>query len=169
MIWTLTEPSAWAERLTLATTNVDCQPTINSSIFLIRSGISAAVKGGFISIVLNCCIDSIEWIKVAGFDSFFKDVKLDDDQFEVYIVTTGKRLGILRALGLSAIKGPKKVKDVISFRTNNLKVKFKNRLKKNWCIDGEKLDIRSFTYDIKNIHSITMLVPKKNLSKLFIK
>ena len=107
--------------------------------------------------------------RVAGFDSFFKDVKLDDDQFEVYIVTTGKRLGILRALGLSAIKGPKKVKDVISFRTNNLKVKFKNRLKKNWCIDGEKLDIRSFTYDIKNIHSITMLVPKKNLSKLFIK
>ena len=107
--------------------------------------------------------------RVAGFDSFFKDVKLDDDQFEVYIVTTGKRLGIVRTLGLSAIKGPKNIKDVISFRTNNIKIKFKARLKKNWCIDGEKLEIRSLTYDIKNIHSISMLVPKKNLNKLFIK
>ena len=107
--------------------------------------------------------------RIAGFNSFFKDVKLDDDQFEVYIVTTGKRLGIVKALGLSALKGPKKLKDVISFRTNNLKIKFKNRLKKNWCIDGEKLDIRSLTFDVKNIHTISMLVPSKNLVKLFTK
>ncbi|MCR4581681.1 MAG: YegS/Rv2252/BmrU family lipid kinase [Bacilli bacterium] len=107
--------------------------------------------------------------RVAGFNSFFKDVKLDDDQFEVYIVTASKRLRIIRALGLSAIKGTKNIDDVISFRTNNLSIKFKKRLTKNWCVDGEKLEIRSLNYDISNIHSISMLVPKKNISKLFIK
>ena len=106
--------------------------------------------------------------RVAGFDSFFKDVKLDDDQFEVFIVTASKRIDILGALGLSAIKGPKDVNNVIAFRTNNLKIKFKQRLKKNWCIDGEKLEIRSLTYNIENIHTIQMLVPKKNLKKLFV-
>ena len=68
--------------------------------------------------------------RVAGFDSVFKDVKLDDDNFEVFIVTASKRLEILGALGLSAIKGPKDVNNVIAFRTNNLKIKFKTRLKK---------------------------------------
>lgn len=107
--------------------------------------------------------------RVAGFDSFFKDVKLDDDQFEVYIVTASKRLDIIGALGLSVIKDPKDVNNVISFRTNNIKIKFKDRLNKNWCIDGEKLEIRSLTYDIKNIHTIKLMLPKKNISKLFTK
>ena len=63
--------------------------------------------------------------RVAGFDSFFKDVKLDDDQFEVFIVTASKRLDILGALGLSAFKDPKKVNNVIAFRTNTLCRRFR--------------------------------------------
>ncbi|MBR6073347.1 MAG: YegS/Rv2252/BmrU family lipid kinase [Bacilli bacterium] len=107
--------------------------------------------------------------RIAGMNSFFKNVKLDDDLFEVYIVTAKKRLDILRALGLSAFSGPKNVQDVISFRTNNIKLKFKERLKKNWCIDGEKLEINTYTYDIRNTQSIRLMVPKKNVSKLFTK
>ena len=106
--------------------------------------------------------------RVAGFDSFFKDVKLDDDKFEVYIVTASKRLDIIGALGLSVIKDPNDVKNVISFRTDNIKIKFKNRLKKNWCIDGEKLEIHTMTYNIENCHTIKLLLPKKNISKLFL-
>nr|MCR5224133.1 hypothetical protein [Bacilli bacterium] len=106
--------------------------------------------------------------RIAGFDAFFKDVKLDDDNFEVFIVTASKRLDILGALGLSILKDPKDVNNVIAFRTSNLKVKFKRRLKKNWCIDGEKLEIRSLTYNIENLHSIKLLIPKKNINKLFI-
>ena len=106
--------------------------------------------------------------RIAGFDAFFKDVKLDDDNFEVFIVTASKRLDILGALGLSILKDPKEVNNVIAFRTSNLKVKFKRRLKKNWCIDGEKLEIRSLTYNIENLHSIKLLIPKKNINKLFI-
>ena len=107
--------------------------------------------------------------RVAGFDSFFKDVKLNDDQFEVYIITASKRRDIIGAMGLSVIKDPKNVNNVVSFRTNNIKIKFKERLKKNWCIDGEVLEIRSLKYEIKNSHSINMLIPKKNINKLFIK
>lgn len=107
--------------------------------------------------------------RVAGFDSFFKDVKLDDDNFEVFIVTASKRLDILRALGLSVIKDPKDVGNVISFRTNNIKIKFKERLRKNWCIDGEVLELRSLKYEIKNSHDINMQIPKKNINKLFTK
>ena len=107
--------------------------------------------------------------RIAGMDSFFKNVKLNDDLFEVYIVTAKKRLDIIRALGLSAFKGPKNVQDVISFRTNNIKLKFKERLKKPWCIDGEKLEINPLTYEIKNSVKLDLLIPKKNINKLFIK
>ena len=107
--------------------------------------------------------------RIAGMDSFFKNVKLDDDLFEVYIVTAKKRLEIIRALGLSAFKGPKNIDNVITFRTNNIKIKFKEKLKKNWCIDGEKLEKNKYIYNIENTQTIKLLVPKKNVTKLFTK
>ena len=39
----------------------------------------------------------------------------------------------------------------------------------NWCIDGEKLDDDSLKYEIKIDRNIKMMIPKKNIDKLFIK
>ena len=55
------------------------------------------------------------------------------------------------------------------YKTSNIKVTFKKYPKKAWCVDGEKLEIRNKTYNIKNEHDISILLPKKNISKLFIK
>ena len=107
--------------------------------------------------------------RIAGMESFFKNVKLDDDLFEVFIVTAKKRLDIIRALGLSVFREPADVKNVIAFRTNNIKIKFKEKLKKNWCIDGERLEVNPLTFEIKNTQTIRLLIPKKNVNKLFTK
>lgn len=106
--------------------------------------------------------------RVAGFDSFFKDVKLDDDKFEVYIMTASKRLDLLGALGLSVTGNPEKVNNVIAFRTNNIKISFKNMSHDAWDIDGEELKIRKKEYEIHNEYGIKILIPKKNINKLFI-
>ena len=48
-------------------------------------------------------------------------------------------------------------------------MKFAEKPKKNWCIDGEKLDDDSLKYEIKIDRNIKMMIPKKNIDKLFIK
>ena len=40
--------------------------------------------------------------------------------------------------------------------------------KKSWCVDGEKLNLSSAKYEIKIVNDIRMLVPAKNVGKLFV-
>ena len=47
-------------------------------------------------------------------------------------------------------------------------MKFADVPKKDWCVDGEKLDSKVLTYEIKNINNVEVLLPKKNINKLFI-
>lgn len=47
-------------------------------------------------------------------------------------------------------------------------MKFADVPKKDWCVDGEKLDSKALTYEIKNINNVEVLLPKKNINKLFI-
>jgi len=107
--------------------------------------------------------------RVAGFESFFNDVKLDDDLFEVYIITASKRLDILGALGLSVVGDVTAIDNVVAFRTSSLKIVFDKYPKKAWCVDGEKLELRKKTFNISNLKDFKMLVPKKNLNKLLTK
>ncbi len=106
--------------------------------------------------------------RVAGFDSFFKDVKLDDNKFEVYIMPASKRLDLLGALGLSVTGNPEKVNNVIAFRTNKIKIHFNKLSHKAWDVDGEELEIRKKDYEIHNECGIKILMPNKNINKLFI-
>lgn len=55
-----------------------------------------------------------------------------------------------------------------SYRTNHLKIKFDKYPRNAWCVDGEKLEIRTKTYEIRNEKDIKILIPKTNLNKLFI-
>ena len=44
---------------------------------------------------------------------------------------------------------------------------FKENIKNNWTIDGEKLKDEQTTYKITINKDLRMLLPKKNISKLF--
>ncbi len=106
--------------------------------------------------------------RIAGINDFYKDVKLDDDKFEVLLCSIAKKKDIIKSLYFLALYGAEKVPGFEFYKTNNFKMKFADVPKKDWCVDGEKLDSKVLTYEIKNINNVEVLLPKKNINKLFI-
>ena len=107
---------------------------------------------------------------IAGIKNIYKDVKLDDNLLEVVFCTIKKRKDIFKSLYFLTLNGPSKVPGIYFYRTNNLKIKINETDYKEWCIDGEKLESTpNNKYDIKIENKIQVLVPKKNINKLFIK
>ena len=60
------------------------------------------------------------------------------------------------------------VNGVECYKTDNLRITF-NDGSKPWCLDGEKYDGKTAHYEILTNKKIEMLVPKKNVDKLFLK
>lgn len=106
--------------------------------------------------------------RIAGFNNFYKDVKLNDDTFEVLMCTYTRKIDIIRALGKLVTSDAEHVDGFEFYRTSHLKVTFKQHPKKAWCVDGEKLEIRTKVYDISNEQNVQILMPKKNIDKLFV-
>lgn len=106
--------------------------------------------------------------RIAGMKGFYKDVKLDDDTFEVLFCTYTRRIDIVRAFALLIATDASHVDGFESYRTNHIKVKFDKYPKKAWCVDGEQLEIRTQTYDIQNEKGVKILIPKTNIKKLFV-
>ena len=107
--------------------------------------------------------------RIAGINNFYKDVKLDDDRFEVLLCNFNKKSDIIRSLYFLTLYDVEKVPGIHFYKTNNLKIKFWEDPKKNWCIDGEKFNDDSLKFDISIDHDLKMLIPKKNIDKLFVK
>lgn len=96
--------------------------------------------------------------KVAGM-RFYHDAKLNDDKFEVLIANTGSVIKL--AIGFLSIKLLRKSKYYKLIKTDNIKFSISDNDFKNWCIDGEKLDQRPNTYDIKIMQKIKCKVSNK--------
>ena len=107
--------------------------------------------------------------RIAGFNGFYKDIKLNDNTFEVLMCTYTRKLDIIKALGKLVTSDAEHVDGFEFYKTSNLKITFKNHPKKAFCVDGEKLEIRTKMYEIKNERDVKILLPKKNIDKLFIK
>lgn len=106
--------------------------------------------------------------RIAGINNFYRNVKLDDDTFEVLFCNFKRRIDILKTFALLFTIDASKVSGVEFYRTNHLEIDFYSEHKQAWCIDGEKLDRISLKYDIYNIHNVKIMMPKKNISKNFI-
>ena len=107
--------------------------------------------------------------RIAGINNFYKDVKLDDDRFEVLLCNFSKKKDIIRSLYFLTMYDIEKVPGIHFYKTNNIKFKFADKPKKNWCIDGEMLDDDGKEFNISIDRNIQMMIPKKNINKLFIK
>lgn len=105
---------------------------------------------------------------VAGIRNFYKDVKLDDDKFEVLMCNVTTKTDIIKSLYYLTKYDATRVPGFYFHKTNNLKVTFNTPLDKSWCIDGEKLNDKSNTYQITLEKNIKILMPRKNIEKLFI-
>jgi len=106
--------------------------------------------------------------RISGINNFYKDVKLDDDKFEVLLCNITKKADIIRSLYFLTMYDVSKVPGIYSYKASNMKIKFSEKPKKAWCIDGEKLEDIETLYNIRIDNSLKMMIPKKNVDKLFI-
>ena len=107
---------------------------------------------------------------IAGIKNVYKEVKLDDDKFEIVLCTIRKRKDIIKSLYFLTMYGPSKVPGIYFYRTNNIKITINNTTTGTWCIDGEKLEQNpNHKYTITMENKVKVLIPKKNIKKLFLK
>ena len=105
---------------------------------------------------------------IAGLKNIYKDVKLDDNQFEVVFCTIKKKKDLIKSLYFLTLYDPSKVPGIYFYKTNNIKIKINNDDYKDWCIDGEELEKSiSNRYKIEIEKMVEILIPTKNVSKLF--
>ena len=105
--------------------------------------------------------------RIAGIKNFYKDVKLDDGKFEVLFCNLRTKQEIIKSILYFKANDITKVPGLFLHKTDYIKITFIDKLKKPWCIDGEKLDSNNLIYEIKVTSDLKMLVPKKILNKLF--
>lgn len=105
--------------------------------------------------------------RVAGLEHLYKNVKLNDNMFEVAFCEAKRKRELIKMV--PAILSPvvKKIPEIVYHRTDNLIVKLNNSIKESWCLDGEEycMNDNIFHFHIQN--NMQMLIPKKNVQKLF--
>lgn len=107
--------------------------------------------------------------RIAGIDFFYRDVKLDDGKFEVLFCNLTEKKKILKALYQLKTKGIDHVEGCETLKVQQLTILFSHRPRKFWCVDGERFPSEDLKYEIKMQAQIAMLLPKKNISQLFLR
>ena len=107
--------------------------------------------------------------RIARVNMFYKDVKLDDNQFELLLCNFSTRRSVIRALRLLIDNDPNNISGLEFYKTNHVKFEFDTYPKKAWCIDGEKLDRRTKIFEFNTVNDFQILMPNRNVKKLFIK
>ena len=105
--------------------------------------------------------------RIAGFNNVYRDIKLDDDLFEIMFCNINKKRDLIKTLMLVAKDGIKNVPVIYCHRSNEIEIKFDEDIKTYWTIDGEKLKDNTNEYKITINKDLKMLVPKQNINKLF--
>ena len=133
-----------------------------TKVFEMEYEIDGEKYKGLYSLVLICNATRMGGI------SLFKDVKMDDSRFEVLMTNISTKKDILKSLYFLKTSDITKVPGFYFYKTDNIKIKLKELPRKNWCIDGEKLKSKETKYEISIIKDIPMLLPKKELDKIFL-
>ena len=107
--------------------------------------------------------------RVAGFNNLYKDVKLDDNEFEVLICNLPRQIDFVRAIYMLKTNRITQAPGVYYYRTKKLEIEFEEEVKNNWCIDGEMYDDKTSRYVITVDKDLKIMMPSKNVDKLFTK
>ena len=104
---------------------------------------------------------------IAGISNFYDNVYLDDGKFEVLFCNLTRRNDIIKSLLYLKTSDITKVPGFYFYKTDKLEIDFQEEIDK-WCVDGEELEQKNKTYKIDIAKKINILLPKKNINKLFI-
>lgn len=105
--------------------------------------------------------------RIAGFDNVYTDVKLDDEKFEVMFCSFKNKRQLISAFTKILTTDIKKIPNIEYYRTDNLSIHFDKKPSESWCMDGEELKHNNKDFDFTIVKDIEMLLPKKNIMKLF--
>lgn len=106
--------------------------------------------------------------RIAGINNFYRDMKLDDEKFEVMFCSISNLAKLAHAFYILKTSDISFVNGVECYKTDNLKITFNDGYKP-WCLDGEKFDTKTAHCEIETTKKVEMLIPKKNIDKLFLK
>lgn len=107
--------------------------------------------------------------RVAGINNFYKDIKLNDNRFEILMCNITKLRNVVKTLFFFTKYDASNIPGFYFYKTDYFKFEFNKPIKKPLCIDGEKFDDKSGKYEIKIDHNVYVLMPEKNIQELFIK
>lgn len=105
--------------------------------------------------------------RVAGVNNVYKDVKLDDNMFEVALCKSKNKMDLLRILSQLLITDISNVQGLEYYRTNNIKFEFNETPSNSWCTDGEEYKSNDNVFEFAITKEMQMMLPKRNVNKLF--
>ena len=102
---------------------------------------------------------------IAGISNVYKDMKIDDDKFEVLLCKAKNKSSLVNSfIDFYFGNTPKQIE---TYQAKEIKILLEELPKKNWCVDGEKLEDKYFYYHIKANGKMDFLVPKNANPKIF--
>lgn len=104
--------------------------------------------------------------RVGGVNNIYDDVKLDDNKFEVLLCDIKNKWDIIRAVYYLTHRKLEDIPVFKYYKTDNIKLEF-DEVPPSWCIDGDELTHESKKFEIKINKDNDMLLPTKNIEKLF--
>ena len=105
--------------------------------------------------------------RIGGVDVDYPDMKLDDNKFEVLLCNLNTKPEILKALVYAKNNGVDNVPGCVYYSTSELELEFDHIPKHSWGLDGEEFKSKTDKYTFTVDKSIEILIPDKNVKKLF--
>ena len=106
--------------------------------------------------------------RIAGINNFYDNIYLDDNRFEVLFCNLVDKKDIVKAVLNFSKTDISKISGFKFYKTSKLDLEFSNIISKAWSIDGEEFPDKVLDYKIRIVRNIKVLIPKKNVDKLFI-
>lgn len=133
-----------------------------TKLFEVSYEINGEKYVGLYSFLLICNASRMGGIEM------LQDVKMNDGKFEVLLSNISSKKDIVRSLLMVGMNDITKVPGFYFYRTDNIKIKLAKKPYKHWCLDGEELEDESLKYEVKVVKGIDMLIPDKEVSKIFV-
>lgn len=106
--------------------------------------------------------------RIAGIQNFYKEVKLDDNRFEILLCDATLKKDIAKGFYKLKTSDITKAPGFYFYKTDKFSITFNEENPIKWSLDGEKFVDETNTFDIKIVRNIKLLIPNKNIKKLFL-
>ncbi len=133
-----------------------------TKLFEVSYEVNGAEYIGLYSFLLICNASRMGGIEM------LQDVKMDDGKFEVLLSNITSKKDIIKSLLMIKTSGITSVPGFYYYKTDNFKIHLRKKPYKHWCLDGEEVADDSLDYEVNVVKDIKMLIPDKEISKIFI-